>query len=399
MEKKNEPGLTSVLFIVFRRKLVESPGLTLHLPITLYPMLPTMKNQRSFLQQTMNRLGSLAGQRSGLVLIASLLLLISSCANKQEVALFGYLSDQRIEAVDLQLDLSLVYGKDSVDFPGALRWLEADGRTTSIPITVSIRGNNRREVCDFPPLKIRIAPGDHPFKEGCYKLVSHCLAQEGESLLLREYLAYRLYEDLTPYSFGAHLMRVTYSDPEQERSEVESWMVLLESKDDLLDRLDAEEVDPEEEPLREISGPDYHRFAVFQYMIGNTDWNLNKGHNVKWVRPRKGGLPIPVPYDFDRSGLVNAPYAEPHYLLPIQTVRERFFQWRGHDRSQLAPILADFRARQDVLFGEIWDLEPLLITDRQDVVVYLEGFFLHMDELLSKGVRTAGNNWLQEHAG
>ena len=321
-----------------------------------------------------------------------LTLALSGCGSSEEgLSLYPYLTDHNIDAVRIELDLASVYEKDSADFPGLLRWEEAGGSAMTVPVAIRIRGKNRREVCDFPPLKIDLQAGQgHPFAEGDYKLVTHCLAGEGESLLFREYIAYQLYEDLTPFSFRSRLLRVTYADSEGRLAPVESWVVLLESKDDLLERLDAREIDVDDEPLKEISGADYHRFAVFQYMIGNTDWNLDLEHNVKWILPGEPGLPVPVPYDFDRSGLVNASYAEPHYKLPIRTVRERYFQWRGHDRRQLEPVLEEFRSRKDELLGEVWEMESLSILERQDLAAYLEEFFLHMDGLLVKGVRTTG---------
>lgn len=345
-----------------------------------------MRTPKSFLKN--------ASSFIGLCLTVALLPLIAGCGSSEEgFPLFPYLADRGVDAVRIEFDLASVYEKDSADFPALLHWQEAGGSAMTVPVSIRIRGKNRREVCDFPPLKMDLQGGQgHPFAEGCYKLVTHCLAGGGESLLFREYIAYQLYEDLTPFSFRSRLLRVTYADREGRLEPVESWVVLLESKDDLLERLEATDIDAKEEPLKEISGTDYHRFAVFQYMVGNTDWNLDLEHNVKWILPRELGLPVPVPYDFDRSGLVNASYAEPHYKLPIRTVRERYFQWRGHDRQQLAPLLDEFRARKDELLGEVWEMESLSILERQDLAAYLEEFFLHMDELLTEGVRRPGQN-------
>ena len=301
------------------------------------------------------------------------------------ISLFSYLSGQSVEAVTLNLDLQAVYGKDSADFPAVLSWVEKDGKNISLPVEISVRGKNRRDVCTFPPLKLSVAETKElGISKGGSKLVTHCTEGNGETLLMREYLAYRLYAGLTDASFRTRLIKVTYQDRDGDKDPVDSWAILLESKDDLMKRLDAEEADVEG-PVKEISAEDYNRFAVFQFMIGNTDWNLNNQHNVKLLVPRKGGLPFPVPYDFDRSGLVNAPYADPAQMLPIQTVRERFFQWRGKDRKQLEPVLELFKQRKEDLMGICWDFDALSVQDRQDITQFLEEFFLKMDMLLTEG--------------
>ena len=72
-------------------------------------------------------------------------------------------------------------------------------------------------------------------------------------------------------------------------------------------------------------------------MIGNTDWNLDKSHNIELIRPASGGAPIPVPYDFDWSGLIAPPYARPNQMLGIGSVKQRLF--RGFCRRSIARFL------------------------------------------------------------
>jgi hypothetical protein len=311
-------------------------------------------------------------------------------AREEKLSLFQHLSENEVQVVDLLVDMQSVWAKDSVWFPAVLSWEDATGKKAEVTVELEARGKNRREVCEFPPLKMRVVPGEgHPFRKGSYKVVTHCLEGSGESLLLREYLVYQLYGALTENSFGANLLTVTYTDKSGASPPVKSRIILLEGKKEILARLDATDLEAEE-PVREISATDYHLFAVFQFMIGNTDWNLDKEHNVRLITRGEKSFPIPVPYDFDRSGLVNAPYAEPHPMLPIDNVRERFFQWRGKDRKQLEPVLALFRERHDQLMNLVWDMEELPLAERQDIVRYLEEFFDNMDLLLTEGLYNSG---------
>lgn len=327
---------------------------------------------------------------AGLALLALLGMKLFFPARDAGISLFRHLSENEVKAIDLLVDMKSVWAKDSVWFPAVLSWEDASGNKTEVQVELEARGKNRREVCEFPPLKMRVVPGEeHPFRKGSYKVVTHCLEDSGESLLLREYLVYRLYGALTENSFRTKLLTATYTDKSGAAPPVKSRIILLEGKKELLERLDATDLEAEE-PVREISATDYHLFAVFQFMIGNTDWNLDKEHNVRLITCGESALPIPVPYDFDRSGLVNAPYAEPHPMLPIDHVRERFFQWRGKDRKQLEPVLALFRERHDQLMNLVWEMEELPLAERQDIVRYLEEFFDNMDLLLTEGRYNSG---------
>lgn len=320
---------------------------------------------------------------AGLVLIVLLSLRLFAPAKEEGLSLFQHLFENNVKAIGLLVDMKQVMAKDSVWFPAVLSWEDVAGNKTEVTVELEARGKNRREVCEFPPLKMRVVPReDHAFKKAAYKVVTHCIQGTGESLLLREYLVYQLYAALTENSFRADLLTVTYTDKSGAMPPVESRIILLEGKKEMLARLNAADLEVEE-PVREISATDYHLFAVFQFMIGNTDWNLDKEHNVRLISRGEAGLPIPVPYDFDRSGLVNAPYAEPHPMLPIDNVRERYFQWRGKDRKQLEPVLAAFRERHDGLMRLVWEMEELPLAERQDIARYVEEFFANMDLLLA----------------
>ena len=58
---------------------------------------------------------------------------------------------------------------------------------------------------------------------------------------------------------------------------------------------------------------------LFEYMIGNTDWSTYALHNMELVR-KEDGDHLPIPYDFDFSGLVNTIYANPDPKLGIASV-------------------------------------------------------------------------------
>jgi hypothetical protein len=89
--------------------------------------------------------------------------------------------------------------------------------------------------------------------------------------------------------------------------------------------------------------------TVFQYMIGNTDWSVQFQQNVKLLAKDSFAIPATVPYDFDHSGLVDAPYAKPAEELEMRSVMER--RYRGYcisDMKNYEPVIALFnRLKKD----------------------------------------------------
>ena len=49
-------------------------------------------------------------------------------------------------------------------------------------------------------------------------------------------------------------------------------------------------------------------------------------HNARLIGPLAPGQTVPIPYDFDFSGLVSAPYAGPPPELDIADIRQRLYR-------------------------------------------------------------------------
>ena len=63
-----------------------------------------------------------------------------------------------------------------------------------------------------------------------------------------------------------------------------------------------------------------------------------------------GGPPyLPLPYDFDFAGMVNAPYAEPNPRYPIRSVRTPFYKGICSNNAFLSDSIEEFRAREDAI--------------------------------------------------
>lgn len=258
-------------------------------------------------------------------------------------------------------------------------------------IRLSPRGisRRRRDVCTFPPLRIefRAPPAATSFFIGQrrLKLVTHCQsAASFSNFTLLEYAAYRMLNAITPLSLRVRLARIDYVD-EGSRQPIASRLgFLIEDTDDAARRNGLVEIELRDGvPVARLDRPAAARTAVFQYMIGNLDWAMNAGragdsccHNGKLLGLRGAAIAlIPVPYDFDYSGLVNAPYAVPSRRVPVRNVRRR--QYRGFcaHNEQARAAAAEILSRRGAILAALDEVPELSDGVRRNAAAYLEGFF------------------------
>ena len=90
---------------------------------------------------------------------------------------------------------------------------------------------------------------------------------------------------------------------------------------------------------------------------------------------RRSGI-VPVPYDFDCSGFVNAPYAVPaRGPEPGQSVRDRRYRGYCMHNVQALAAAAEFRAKRAQLLAVLAAIPQLDEGRRRKAAAYLDGFF------------------------
>ena len=258
------------------------------------------------------------------------------------------------------------------------------GVNDSIKVELKSRGHYRLTDCYYPPLWIKIdknsAKGTVFDGNKKLKLVLPCDNRKGhDALISREYLCYKLCEMITPYAFRTRLVNVDMTEQrEKQNKNFKLKGILIEDLDKAAKRFDAKAEDLNIAPgfLHDTSAL---RFYMFQLLIANTDWSTTAQHNAKLIRQHNGNF-ISLPYDFDMSGVVNAPYSfvalAGETVLPINNVRERLY--RGYCR---APGVTEF-VRKEMLAKEkeLLSVPDLLKDDLNDKEIkeikeYLDDFF------------------------
>lgn len=261
-------------------------------------------------------------------------------------------------------------------YPATISWKEGDS-TATLGVELTTRGHFRLKptTCSTPPLRVRFPKdgkkGTPWGGQGSLKLVTHC--RNYDQQVLQEYLVYRAYNVLTDVSFLTRLARITWADQRNPGKTEEHWGFFLEDDDDMAERMGGKIEEAQGVSFGMADSAQVALMGVFLYMVGNTDWSLPYLHNVKVVM--RGFDYLPVPYDFDWSGIVNAPYARPDYRLGTRNVKQRV--WRG---SCMSPELLDatldkFVAAQERILDLYRAQEGVEPKWQRDSISYLEEFF------------------------
>jgi hypothetical protein len=312
--------------------------------------------------------------------IAFFLLLNASSAQASgdKPSVFNTLT--QAEGVKMTLDLDLTYlmeNRKDVEFHSAALTLDESGK--SYPVEVRVRGKFRRKNSEVPPLKIKFKKKTLA-EEGLdtlnkMKLVLPAVDNsEGDELLLREYAAYRMYEKLSPYAIRARLVRLTLRDTHNPKTKMTMYALLLEDIEELCVRANAKEVETFGIPTSSLEMESAAMVTIFEYMIGNTDWDISMMRNVKLIQVAGQEKVITVPYDFDFSGLVGAPYATPSSDSGLRTVRDRFLMSNGIDPIAMEKAIVKMKSQKDDLFASCM-IKTLNKASISEMMAYLNTFY------------------------
>lgn len=272
-------------------------------------------------------------------------------------------------------------GTTKHDHAGALAYVGPGDDTVAIAVRLRTRGHYRLRICQHPPLKVMFdrAQTAHTIfahQGGSLKLVVQCRSNRSNgNYLLEEELIYHVYNLLTERSFRPRLAGITYVDAREKKEAPETrYGFFLEDDDRMAVRNDASVLKEKGVYQADTDFGQMTLLAVFQYMIGNTDWSVAGLHNIVLIRDSTGTI-FPVPYDFDWSGVIAPPYAQPDPRLGIVTVRQRLFRGACRTPAELAPVFARFDAVKDSIYV-LYRAQPGLEPQRvKQALEYYDEFY------------------------
>ncbi|MBN1819517.1 MAG: hypothetical protein JXR31_12755 [Prolixibacteraceae bacterium] len=289
--------------------------------------------------------------------------------------------------ITLRFDItSFIKNKNKDKYQDAILQIHySSEKTVTKVIELKPRGNFRKDKCFFPPVRIKFE-SDTPDETGLagkIKLVTHCSTNKKyEAFLLKEYLIYKMYSLFTDYSFKVRLLDISYIDTGKKKTNYRQFGFIVEPLEILTERTETTEVDPSTIYKDKVDSDFADLVALFEYMIGHTDWRIEGGHNLKYIKTTKVYSPyaIPVPYDFDFSGFVGAPYSYPQVWTSLDNVwdREYLGYCRSNDKIYLKTIQRFIDKKEEIL-DLIKSFDYLSAKEKEKALSYLDEFFAQIN--------------------
>jgi hypothetical protein len=264
------------------------------------------------------------------------------------------------------------YQSASITFHGL------DGEAIEMDAKVRSRGNIRKEVCYFPPLKLKMkkkALSKLDFDTlNQVKMVIQCQSNKiGLSYLLKEQLIYQLHQPIGPISYQTKLIKINLIDPKGKTQELFGF--LIEEEREFAKRLSGQILEVGKISDRLVDRDAYLKMVFFQYMILNTDWQMMNRHNLEFIRLDGQTLFSPVPYDFDYAGMVGTSYAVPDPSRGIKRVTDPCFLGKEVTPEEAQAMAVFYLSKKEAIYKQLDAFVQMTEKDKVPIRKRLDHFF------------------------
>ena len=257
-----------------------------------------------------------------------------------------------------------------------------DGKPVTVPLKVKTHGIWRLKHCNLPPLRLNFS--NKETKHTVFydlqkpKMVSACKDNNDyEQLVLKEMQLYRVYQAVTPVSHRVRLLRISYADSATGKAETTRYAFLFEDPDELADRLGGTLTKVKGATAEDFDADALATAFMFEYFIGNLDFSFNGVHNAETILKDDGSSALPVAYDFDFSGAVNAPYASVDPQFRTKRVIDRLFRGYCAILPSYPAAIALFQAKKDKIYALYHDATGSLLAPGtvKETLEYYDQFY------------------------
>lgn len=273
---------------------------------------------------------------------------------------------------------------DSTYIETLMSYQVEDGSWKTLDVELRARGNFRLKNCYFPPVKLKIkkSVAEESIFEGekRMKVVLPCLVQKDKNdNVIKEYLAYKLFEFVSPYYFKTRLVDIEFEEVRGKK--IKSHQIkgfLIEDDKNVAKRFDGNVYDRNTHPLQQDDLASI-RNAMFQFMIGNTDFSQVYQHNVKlmFINTKI----VPVPYDFDMAGFINCSYAVVSQIgdkdLGMESVTQRQYRGFKRDKQLFEQVRQEFISNKSNILAALDECESIFDNPNEFSTAknYISNFF------------------------
>lgn len=305
------------------------------------------------------------------------LLFLNALFASGQGSFFNHLEAIRPEKITLFCEWdSLVAIKDDTEMEARMV-ITGENINEEWKTDLALRGRFRRSKCPFPPLEINLKKGalrDRGFGEfDKFKLVTHCNNESPDPIdLYEELLAYQLYGILTPCYFRALPLRVDYLYPNGKAYKKDAVALILEPTAELAHRMQGKELEQFGAAADSLDAAAYCRNAMFQFMIGNFDWDHVMQRNIKMIGD-VGHYHL-VPYDFDFSAIVSPPYARMPSEHGLKDFRDRIYLGQFF-QDYIPTTIQEFVEKKSAFMAHIDSYPYLTKSRKREISAYLEKFY------------------------
>jgi hypothetical protein len=307
----------------------------------------------------------------------------SNFAQTRSVNSNDFFSDTSILQATLIANMGKIYnyhGKMDIDYPATFLTALPDGKQVDDKIVLNIRGHFRLGFCYVPPIKLIFNYNDNStmYSLKDLKLVNECkISNEFEQYLLKEYTIYKIYNLISDMSFRVRLLKLNLQDSAGKKKTVTEYAFLLEDIKSVAKRNNCRDMKNLRLQTEQTDRRQMTVVAIFEYMIGNTDWAVSVNHNTKLIGSTKDSLsrPFVVPYDFDYSGFVNTSYAIPDEKLEIDNVRQRLYRGFPRTTQEVEEAADIFKQQKDKIYSLIKNFNLLTTASKTEMTQYLDDFY------------------------
>jgi hypothetical protein len=311
------------------------------------------------------------------------LALFSGIFQNNSFAQGGLFKSEEPVAIELSFSIKKLRAEtnDSTFIDSKMIYEVAPGKTDTLDIDIRTRGNFRLDNCFYPPMRLKMKKdvAENTLFQGnrSLKLVLPCSkSKTADDFLGKEYLSYKMYEEVTRYFFRTRLVRVKFTNTDDKKGEVVELLgFFIEDDDEVAERFDGEILDGKKIVPSFMEDTATVRHDFFQMMIGNTDWSGLYQHNQKVMKIGEKTI-IPLAYDFDMTGLVNPPYAQVNTNVGIEKVTDRVYRGFCRNPALMQTIRAEFLAKQDTILKMVDEYKQYYSeADLKTVSAFLKEFF------------------------
>jgi hypothetical protein len=303
--------------------------------------------------------------------------------------------DSVIKAV-LTAPIAQAYAQRDQDvriyLPGQWTYTADDNSTQRLDVSIRTRGLFRREYCQLPPLQLNFKKGQ--VKETLFagqdklKVVSPCKdGPKSQQHVVLEYLAYRTFQILTDHSFRTRLVRLSFVDSDEKIKPWTDLVFVIEDDSDLAKRLGLTRVNVVSNDFDQLDHAKTALVELFQLLIANYDFSVIRAakgreccHNSEILAlEHDADVRIPVPYDFDLSGLVNTEYAAPPSHVPIRFVRTRYYRGLCHPPGDVENAIAHVQSKREEIMALYANTRELESKMKKKSLEWIAEFFEMLD--------------------